>query len=168
MMFAIKRVDEGIAFVFGAEYEDMALELYPAFVQKMVSGNLIKPAVLSTGLKEINRRVRTAFDGDAEIQLTLNNAPQRSPAAKKIERLSCEKKANEISAILFDKIKQRYGRSNPVYFRPFYTDLEEDSGILLSAIHAERTEGKDRREYPYRKIDTILSVLGDDYVYKFA
>lgn len=81
--------------------------------------------------------------------------------------LDLRKAANEIIALLFRKLPD----SHPSRLRPFYTDLERESGVGLSEIHRKATDNITKAEdgkYPYRKMDTVLTVLDPEFVHKFA
>lgn len=89
------------------------------------------------------------------------------PVAQKISGLGLEKAGSEVLATLFDKMINEH----PAKLRPFYTDLERDSGVGITALHKGRTSDIRSGEvgkYPYRKVDTVLLVLEADYVFKYA
>ncbi|MGF9711691.1 hypothetical protein [Paenibacillus naphthalenovorans] len=103
---------------------------------------------------------------DVLPRLSSSNQPP-APVAQKVNGLKPEKVGGEIISMLYEKMPIPH----PVRLRPFYTDLERESGVDLSAVHKQRTKdmsASDIGHYPYRKIDTILSVLDADYVFKFA
>lgn len=89
------------------------------------------------------------------------------PIAKGVTGLDPQKKGNEILAMLFDKMPTPH----PSRLRPFYTDLEAESSTAITATHTQRISGILRGEegkYPYRKIDTALTLLDPDFVFGFA
>lgn len=166
MTFKVQELNSGgIAVIFGERDRDAGYELAVAYLaSKTVKGQQRISPIVSEGLASVRRRVEnTIGNSDSEIKLTLN-----TPVVSKLGGLTAEKVADEISSMIFNKIEQKYGRAIPVYFRPFYTELEAVSGKEISKIHKVRTKGENVRDYPFRKMDTAIRELSADYVFEFA
>lgn len=156
-MLNIKETESGkVMLVFGSEYKESAYRLAQLALQGFIEGKVTPSLALESAdnkqstLSLVKKRVENSVKDEISITLPKEN------------------EADIISSIIFKKIKNTYGKESPVYFTVFYKALEKECGRNLTKIHRERTDGKDKREYPYRKIDSILSVLSPQYVKEFA
>lgn len=88
-----------------------------------------------------------------------------------IESLDAREQAEAITSLIKDRIEEAHGKFTPVRFRSFFNTLELKTGVPISRIHEHRIQSNDaqrRRNFPYRKIDTILSLIPAEEVYKMA
>lgn len=86
-----------------------------------------------------------------------------------LDKLPDEKKGNELSAILFDKLPSN--KKHGSRFRTFYTDFERDTGIGLFDFHKQRIESLgevDTRKYPNRKVDSIFMIADEETIFNYA
>jgi len=156
-MISIKNVkDGGVAYIFGAEYVDVAKALFPQFAQRLL-GVDEKPLVSKGNeLNGIRKRIERSLP-----------SPQKTGASyNRLKGLSDEKAASELISILYEKI----GKSDPVRLRPFYTEVESTLGVQFSRLHKQRLNAPKAQngKYPYRKMDTILLHASREAVLEIA
>ncbi|WP_226569054.1 hypothetical protein [Bacillus stratosphericus] len=156
-MISIKNVkDGGVAYIFGAEYTEIAKSLFPQFAQRLLDVEE-KPSV-SGGieLSDIRNRVEKALPTPRKADPTYN----------RLKGLSDEKAASELISILYEKI----GKSDPVRLRPFYTEVESTLGVQFSRLHKQRLSAPKAQngKYPHRKMDTILLHASREAVLEIA
>lgn len=158
-MFQIKEREgkngKKVFLIFDEQNIDMAYQLAQLTLQ------LLSMKHVDTNQKESLSDIKNRLEQTTVSSLNL-------PQLKLPDDLHEQSAADVITRIIFEKIKETYKNNSIVYFNTFYNDLEKETGISLKEIHRNRTEGKDTRVYPYRKIDSVLTVLDADYVLKFA
>ncbi|PAD72390.1 hypothetical protein [Paenibacillus campinasensis] len=129
-------------------------------MRELMAGLMVQNEKLTKALETISASVS---------QLKTNDLPQLKPlpVAKGVRGLDFEKKASEIISMLYEKMADPH----PARLRPFYTDLEADTGVYITSKHRERTseiKRGDEGKYPYRKMDTALMYLDPDFVFQYA
>lgn len=160
-MVTLKEIKGGkLALIVEKEQAHVALQIFSTLLTHAEQ----LPTTATSKLDSVRHRVESVKE---DVKISLRKA---LPAVKDVTNLGEEKAGNEISALLFTKIEETFGKAIPVYFRPFYTELEQHTGAPISGRHkliAENPVG-DKRKYPNRKIDTAIKLLGADKVYDFA
>lgn len=160
-MLNIKKLRNGkIALIFEEGSEKTAYQLAQVALQGLLEGKTLGKQEES--LKDVRTRIES---GKKSREL---GKPVFEIAEPLPKGLTKESEGDVISRIIFEKIWSTYQSKAPVYFTTFYKALERSSGYDLSEIHRERTEGKDTRLFPNRKIDSVLSVLDTQYVMEFV
>lgn len=130
---------------------------------------LTKPVKQSESLSAVKKRVETSGNSKtSNVQLSLNPVVRD---VESIEVFDVQKQGDIIASLALEKIARTYGSPLPVYLKGFYNTIERDFGVPISRIHKDRTRGirsRHKGDYPYRKIDTVLSLIPADEVYKKA
>lgn len=113
----------------------------------------------------VDERVEKAFT----IASTESRRGERAPVVKSVVGLESFKTGNEILSTLFEKLPTG---TSPSRLRPFFTDLERETGIPLTQYHRDVMKAKKAKDgsgkYPYRKIDTVLKYLDPSYVHGYV
>lgn len=157
-----------VVMLFPGDRYDKVLEVYPLISDLIYSdGNLLRnmsqtklslEAPDKNDLQSLKKRFENGSKSLAKIK----------PVTKLPAGLSKESAGDVVSRIMFDKIKTRFRTTSAVHFTTFYNDLQKVSGVDLKAYHRERVEGRNTRNYPFRKIDSVIDALGAEYVLDFA
>ncbi|HBU90279.1 MAG TPA: hypothetical protein DEB53_03575 [Bacillus pumilus] len=156
-MISIKNVkDGGVAYIFGAEYVEVAKALFPQFAQRLLGvedgSSIVKGSDL-LGVRERMERALPAPQVNIEKYTRLNG-------------LTAEKASSELISILYDKLE----KPSPGKLRPFYTDLEAVLGVQFTRLHNQRLSAPKAHngKYPHRKMDTVLLHANREALLEFA
>ncbi|MGF0002843.1 hypothetical protein ACQRCG_04895 [Bacillus altitudinis] len=156
-MISIKNVkDGGVAYIFGAEYVEVAKALFPQFAQRLLGvedgASIVKGSDLA-GVRERIERALPAHQVNIEKYTRLNG-------------LSAEKASSVLISILYDKLEN----PSPPKLKPFYTDLEAVLGVQFTRLHKQRLSAPKAHngKYPHRKMDTVLLHANREALLEFA
>lgn len=75
-----------------------------------------------------------------------------------------------IKNIVMDKIEDEFGTRERSFMQRFYKAIEQVEKLPISKIHARRIKnlGHKKGLYPYRKIDTVIELLGMEKTRMYA
>lgn len=117
------------------------------------------------------QQLKNVFQESVDNQKLSPEEPQQDTehnyTVKTVGKLEDEKVANEILATLFGNMP----KPHPSRLRPFFTYIEQATGISLSGYHKERVANvpnKGDGKYPYRKIDSILMYVDKEFIFEEA
>lgn len=157
-MPVLKTLKDGrVALIFETEQVSVAAQIFSV----VVGGNLPKTPQI-THLEK--KKSKTLEDIKAALKAS---TPKIVPTLSDLNGFDAEKAASEICTIISDKQLAVFGNVIPQRYRTFYSELEQYSGTSFKGYKAY-VGTNDKREYPYRKIDYVLTVLPREYVYDFA
>lgn len=158
-MTTLKTLKDGrIALIFEVDQVGKASQLFAALVGGHVP---ILPLDIQTKVKkpkslgEIAQRLKSTV----------------VPALPNLVGFDAEQSASVICALIAEKQLEIFGKSAPGRYATFYKELERYTGAPLKLGYKNYSAGRsdvEKREYPFRKIDYILTVLPHETVYEFA
>lgn len=155
-MTTLKTLKDGrVALIFETEQVAVAAQLFSAIV-----GNAIPQIGQMQPIKKQSKSLE-------DIKMTLNTT-KLVPALSNLNGFGAEKAASEILTIISDKQREVFGNVMPQRFRTFYSELEQQTGATLNAGYKAYVGCNNKKDYPYRKIDYVLTVLPREVVYDYA